>query len=210
MTIDALATYWGKQMLTENDQWVHPDDRLLFAAQPHSFNLDFPAPAFVGDILGAKIIILAANGGYDPFVTAEEFKEPDAAENYMHRLNNPSHVNWAKAAPYYRGVNYAHLLFNGTAAVVNACAYRSRKISEDPENKKLIKRLRSVAFNRSWLLDCVVPLTRSGERIIVAKRHGLWNLPKCLRQEKNVLFDPAPVSPHLSHSVWDVINKHVG
>ena len=114
MTIDALATYWGKQMLTENDQWVHPDDRLLFAAQPHSFNLDFPAPAFVGDILGAKIIILAANGGYDPFVTAEEFKEPDAAENYMHRLNNPSHVNWAKAAPYYRGVNYAHLLFNGT------------------------------------------------------------------------------------------------
>jgi hypothetical protein len=209
MKIDSLADYWGKQIRTEKGKWVHPDDKVLLDSESHSFNLDFPAPAFVGDILRAKIIILAANGGYDSVVTSQEFKEDDATKNYMYRLNNPSKANWSAVAPYYQGVNYAHLILNGRAAIVNACAYRSKKISEEPENKKLIKKLSSVAVNRSWLLDCLLPLARSGDRIIIAKRHGLWNLPKILRQENNVIFDPAPVSPHLSRSVWDIIKKHI-
>jgi hypothetical protein len=62
---------------------VHPDDRLVFEKHPHSFNLDFPPPAFVGDIDNAPIIILMANGGYNVDRTPTAFLE--AGDHQEHR-----------------------------------------------------------------------------------------------------------------------------
>jgi hypothetical protein len=53
---------------------VHPSDAPVFYANKHSFNLEFPPPAFIGDIINAPVILLDANGGFDPIVTPNEFR----------------------------------------------------------------------------------------------------------------------------------------
>lgn len=195
--------------MTQDRRWVHPDDYGLLSTQNHSFNLDFPPPAFVGNINEAKVIILAANGGYDSVATPQEFGAEGAENKYLERLSLPDKADWSEVAPYYSHINYSKLLLNGQAAIVNACAYRSIKISQEPENKKIIKRLPSVSFSRSWLLESVLPLAKQRRRVIVAKRHGLWQLPKEIIKSGLLIIDPAPVSPHLSKVVWDEIEKYV-
>ena len=205
MSVD-LSKYWSQLRQTEKG-WVHPDDEKLLGKEPHSFNLDFPPPAFVGDVITARVIILVANGGYDPKVTPREFEAPDSEAMYLRRLSRPTEANWAEVAPYYRGVNYAELVFSGKAAAVNACAYRSRKISEEPDNRRLLKRLPSVRFNRAWLMETILPQVDAGKRFIVGKRHGLWGLPGTVISNSGFLLDPAPVSPHLSKVVWDRLQQ---
>lgn len=202
----SLSEYWRKVRHTK-EGWIHPDDADLFNHESHSFNLDFPPPAFIGDIENAKIIILVANGGYKPDVTPFEFGAKDSEAKYLKRIEYPSAANWAEAAPYYQNVNYAKLLFSGKAAVVNACAYRSPQISLEPENKRLVKKLPSVQFNRTWLVQTIFPQTDSGKRLIVGKRHGLWGLPASVKRSCGYIADPAPVSPHLSKVVWDSITR---
>lgn len=201
-----LSEYWSR-LRKAGSSWVHPDDQALIDREPHSFNLDFPPPAFVGDVTTAKIIILAANGGYDPMITPAEFKAENPEAQYLKRLAHPEEANWPEVAPYYRGVNYAELVFSGKAAVVNACAYRSRKTSEEPDNRKLIEKLPSVRFNRVWLTKVVLPEAEAGRRIIVGKRHGLWSLPGSVKRSRGFIADPAPVSPHLSKIVWDELER---
>lgn len=49
-----LAEYWAKL-----DGTVHPDDVSEFEKYPnHGFNLVYPPPAFIGDIVKAPVIIL--------------------------------------------------------------------------------------------------------------------------------------------------------
>lgn len=201
-----LSKYWSQIRKTQNS-WMHPDDKALLSSEPHSFNLHFPPPAFVGDVSTAKVIILVANGGYDSEVTPREFEAPDSAARYLRRLSNPSTANWSEVAPYYRGVNYAELIFSGKAAAVNACAYRSRKISKEPENKRLLEKLPSVHFTRAWLLEEILPKVEAGKCFIVGKRHGLWNLPETVKNHGGFVLDPAPVSPHLSNVVWSRLQE---
>lgn len=204
-----LAEYW-KQLQRKSVGWVHPQDEMLLLNEKHSFNFDFPPPAFVGNVAKAKIIILAANGGYDPVVTAKEFELPGSTERYVERISNSGIATWSEVAPYYRGINYADLIFSGKAAIVNACAYRSRKISEEPENKKMIKKLPSVQFHRRWLLETILPEANSGKFLIIGKRHGLWGLPASIKESRGFIADPAPVSPHLSKVVWEKVNQFLG
>jgi hypothetical protein len=192
-----ISDYWSKLHRTSLG-WVHPDDEVVLTHRQTSFNFDFPPPAFVGDVLSARVIILTANGGYHPVITPGEFPNQAAESHYVHRLSNPSEVDWAEVAPYYSGVNYAQYIISRKVALVNACAYRSKKISEELENKRAIRTLTSVAFNRNWLIEEVLPDARRGARIIVGKRHGLWDLPEEVRSGPGFLQDPAPVSPHLS------------
>ena len=201
-----LSKYWSQVRQTKIG-WVHPDDEELLGKEPHSFNLAFPPPAFVGDVTTARVIILVANGGYDPEVTPSEFEAPNSEAKYLKRLSYPTKANWAEVAPYYRGVNYAELVFSGKAAAVNACAYRSRKISEEPDNKRLLKRLPSVHFNRAWLVDVILPQVVAGQRFIVGKRHGLWDLPGAVKNSSGFFPDPAPVSPHLSNVVLERLQQ---
>jgi len=209
MEISDFSSYWGKLIKTQDGKWIHPDDHEVLSTNAHSFNLDFPPPAFVGDINNANIIILTANGGYDSVVTPQEFTSKDSEAKYIKRLSCPSTSDWAEIAPYYSKVNYSELLFSGRAATVNACAYRSKKISQEPENRKIIKKLPSVAFTRKWLLECVLPSVKLGSHIVVAKRHGLWQMPKAIINSGALIVDPAPVSPHLSKVVWAAIDEYI-
>ena len=52
---------------------VHPDDLPIFDRHPHSFRINFPPPAFIGNIDTAPIVILMANGGYNEEGTPKEF-----------------------------------------------------------------------------------------------------------------------------------------
>lgn len=205
MSID-LPGYWSKVRQTKKG-WAHPDDEDLLGRELHSFNLDFPPPAFVGDVENAKIIVLAANGGYSSTATPAEFAAIGAAERYLERLCRPAEADWKEVAPYYRGINYSELVLNGKAAIVNACAYRSPRISEEPENRRLIKRLHSAQFTRRWLIEAVLPQMQAGSRVVVGKRHGLWNLPNSIKGSNGFIADPAPVSPHLSAVVWEQLKN---
>lgn len=204
-----LPSYWSALQLTSAG-WVHPDDEATLSREPHSFNLNFPPPVFVGDITSAKVIVLAANGGYDPVITPGEFKAPGAVEEYLHRLANPSLANWSDVAPYYGNINYAQLLFSGAVAIVNACAYRSHKISQEPDNKRVIAKLPSVRKNREWLVSTVLPRADAGECLIVGKRCGLWSLPASVKRSVGYIADPAPVSPHLSKVVFARVREVLG
>jgi len=197
-----LPGYWSGLRQTAQG-WVHPDDEELLGREPHTFNLQFPPPAFIGDVENAKVIVLAANGGYNATATPEEFARLGAAERYLKRLSFPADANWREVAPYYQGINYSELVFCGKAAIVNACAYRSRKISAEPENRRLIGRLPSVLFARRWVFEVVLPQMQSGEKVVVGKWHGLWNLSDLIKGNSGFIADPAPVSPHLSTVVLE-------
>lgn len=205
MSID-LSDYWSKVRQTKQG-WTHPNDEELLGREPHTFNLEFPPPAFVGDIENARVIVLAANGGYNESVTPSEFAASGAAKRYVERLSCPAVADWKEVAPYYRGINYSELVFQGKAAIVNACAYRSLKISEEPDNRRLIKKLPSVQFTRRWLVEVVLPQMQAGNRFVVGKRHGLWDLPNFIKESNAFIADPAPVSPHLSAVVLEKLKN---
>ncbi len=195
-----LPKYWSRVRKSAKG-WVHPDDEEILNNEPHSFNLDFPPPAFVGDVTTARIIILLANGGYDPTITPREFAAPDSEARHLRRLSAPQAATWTEVSPYYRDVNYAELVFSGKAALVNACAYRSPKISRERDNQRLLRRLPSVHFNREWLMQEILPQVEAGIRFVVAKRHGLWALPETVKSINGVFVDPAPHFPHMKKDV---------
>lgn len=212
MDINEIVTFWKKQNRPINGPvigkwWAHPDDADLLLGRPHSFNLDFPAGPYVGDILRAPVVILGANAGYSSD-TPREFQGPDAIQRYLDRIAAPSDSDWTGIGrPYYDNVNYGRYLFDGRAALINACAYRSPKISEEPDNQKLLKDLPSVKFTRSWLLECVIPLAKSGKRLVIGKRYGLWRLPEEVRKANGVVLDPAPISPDITSKPMAAIEE---
>lgn len=210
MGLQDIVTYWQGLSCDERGQWIHVDDRPILESAQHSFNLDFPVSPYVGDILYAPVIILGANAGYRPDVTPSEFPDEAAIQNYINRFRDPSRADWSSVAPYYSNVNYGPWIAKGRAALVNACAYRSPKISEEPENKKLIRRLPSVDMTRRWLLEAVRPLMARGQRIVVVKRSGLWELPADFRNLPGVTVDPAPISPQLTGIAWAVVQGWFG
>lgn len=128
---------------------------------------------------------------------------------YVRRLSSPGMANWAAVAPYYSAANYSQYLLSRSLAVVNVCAYRSPKISKEPENIKAVKRLPSAKFQRDWLIKEILPDADSGRKVIVGKRHGMWELPESVRQSPGFIADPAPVSPHLSRVVLKRIEQFI-
>lgn len=199
MERNSLIDFWARQAQT-NAGWCHSEDAPLLAKRPHSFNLNFPVSPYVGNVLGARVLILNANAGYNPATTPSEFRDTNAIAAYLSRVASPSTADWTTLHQYYNSVNYGHLIPTGQAALVNCCAYRSPSISKEKDNRTLIKDLPSCAFTRQWLQDVIIPLARRGELKVVAKRYGLWNINH-LRGAPGVIFDPAPVSPHLAQTV---------
>ena len=209
MELKEIVEFWGEQTRNSLGQWVHPTDDEHFRANQHSFNLDFPVSPYVGDILSAPIIILGANAGYSASMTPSEFPDEAAMDAYLARVRRPSSSDWSFVSTYYGTVNYGPLLVTGKAALINACPYRSPKISEEPENKRLLKHLPSVEFTRRWLLEAVMPLADAGQKLVIAKRPGLWRLPAKVRQLSGVVVDPAPVSPQITGVPWAAVQQRL-
>lgn len=198
MDIAELTAFWRGRQAEAHGIWCHEEDRELLGTRGHRFNLDYPVSPYVGNVLDAPVVILNANAGYNPAMTPSEFPDAAAFEAYVARVDNPTGADWTGVSQYYDGTNYGHLVLAGKAALVNACAYRSPKISEEPENRVLIRRLPSCMFTRNWLLEALLPAANRGERLVVAKRYGLWDLPPEVYAGEGVVKDTVPAGKHLA------------
>lgn len=196
MQVDEINKFWrGKQSADDNGHWAHKLDRQTFDDGPHTFNLDYPVSPYVGDVLAAPIIILNANAGYSSEMTPSEFSDDGAVDLWLARVDDPSNAEWSSVSHYYDRTNYGNLVTAKKAVVVNACAYRSPKISDKAENdnRSMIKRLPSSIFTRRWLLEAIIPLAKNGSRLVVVNRGGLWSLGSAANSV-GVVRDPCPAS----------------
>jgi hypothetical protein len=207
LAISDVVDYWASQRRTSEGAWVHPADEEELSSTRHSFKLEFPVSPYIGKVLTAPVVILGANAGYSSELTAEEFPDQRAVDSYLARVRSPEASNWADVSRYYHRVNYGPLIAAGKAVLVNACAYRSPRISNEPHNRKLVTSLASARFTRAWLLEAVLGLVRIGARLVVAKRPGLWKLPADVLESKGVVVDPAPVSPNVTGIAWRAISE---
>ena len=128
---------------------IHPADTAVLATVPNLFNLDFPPPAYVGDIESARVILLNGNGGYKPKVTPLEFPDRIAVERAINRLHHPAPIERSDVCSYYADANYARWLQSGELAMVNAIAYRAPEITEDVA--RISKKLPSTLLHIHWL-----------------------------------------------------------
>lgn len=198
MHVSDIVEYWARFGRDEaTGHWTHPDDRAVLAGQ-HSFNLDYPTCPYLGQVMSAQVVILGANGGYSPTATPEEFPDAAAFERHLGRMRHPEGADWSRVSPYYDRVNYGPLVYGGDAVWINASPYRSPKISEEPDNQRLVRVLPSSVFLRRWLIEAVVPLAARAERLVVVKRSRLWRLPPEVNTATGVIVDRAPISPHLT------------
>lgn len=190
-----LSDYWANL-----DGTVHPDDAAEFEKFPeHGFNLDFPPPAFIGDIVNAPVLILENNGGYAES-TRSEFPDMKAHTEFRDLLSNPRPVDRRERtiSPYYLQRNYTRWLEDGVAALVNGVAYRSVD-GKARDVETMSRTLPSALKHQHWLRNVVLPMARSGERFIVVHRWTRWNsAANVLKGCDNAIFSPAPVSKDLS------------
>lgn len=195
MTVE-LANYWAR--LTDA---VHPCDMNTFAcAGDHGFNLDFPPPAFIGDIVHAPVIILDNNGGYKAHTTLREFPDSEACEEYRQMLAAPRPVDPAarSVSQYYLQRNYSEWLISGKAALVNGVAYRSVD-GRAASVERLTKKLPSAQFHQTWLRETLAPLAASSERFIVVHRWGRWNdAANVLRDLPSAIFSSCSIGSDLT------------
>lgn len=195
MTIE-LVNFWSK--LTGS---IHPDDEEAFQSTPgHAFNLEFPPPAFIGDVINAPVIILDNNGGYDRATTPREFQDAGAHEEFRNALHQSKPLSRAakSSSPYYLSRNYSTWLETGQAALVNGVAYRSVS-GRSAGVEKMTRTLPSARFHQNWLLRSLIPLVRRGDRFVVVHRWSRWGgACEALKFEKNAVFSTAPISKDLT------------
>lgn len=154
---------------------VHPLDASVFATSHHTFNLDYPPPAFIGSP-DAPVVVLMANGGYSAGVTEAEFASQGEAEAHIAWLRGERAEPPTGLAAYYRNGPLWSWLSDGQAVLVNAVPYRSPALSREPENVAVAQRLPSLALHRRWLFEEVLPAAHQGHRYVVAHRNGWWQI----------------------------------
>lgn len=191
-----LSEYWSQLHGA-----IHPTDISEFERFPdHGFNLDFPPPAFIGDVVNAPIVILENNGGYSASQTPSEFSDLDAHDEFRDMLANPRPVsrNERTVSPYYLSRNYTQWLVDGVATLVNGVAYRSID-GKEKHVKRMTKSLPSALFHQRWLRETLLPQAERGERFVVVHRWTRWNIDAAvLRACRNVVLSSAPVSKDLT------------
>jgi hypothetical protein len=190
-----LVRYW-RQLRGS----IHPADSQILTSTKHPFDLSFPPPAFIGDIVKAKIIVLMANGGRSSEAAlAQEFRAPNAARNYLDCLHNPRPAETQFTAEYYqRGALWDHLR-SGHACLINAVAYRSREVSGDVYS--IADLLPSTIFHRQWLFDFALPAAATGKIAIIAKRTKLWALNNVRLYDG--VFEDAPATRYVASNCWN-------
>lgn len=178
---------------------IHPDDASTFAKykDKHGFNLEYPPPAYWGDVRKAPILILDNNGGYDPVRTHREFSSRDSVERHLRRLRKSAPLDLKAAPYYYQRLNFRDWLADGRAALVNAVAYRSVD-ARSPSVRRIAQDLPSAILHRRWLHEWALPLAQRGERLIIIHRWSLWGLRAGQASGDSIVWSAAPVSPNLT------------
>lgn len=187
---------------------VHPDDQAIFDANDNSFNLEYPPPAFIGDVDNAPVMVLMLNGGYDPIKTPLEFPQEADHEEYRQwlagtRLEFPRHLS-----SYYTPIGSAWYSWvrEGKVVIVNAVAYRSPSLSSDACNLEIAEKLPSVHLHRAWLQNEVLPQAAQEKRLVIAHRWKMWRIFPNDPPRRNVHFCRNPQSPHLSKDMRALID----
>lgn len=172
----SLRKFWAQ--LTDS---VHPEDEKVFAAHPkHRFNLDFPPPAFIGDIDKAPIVVLMSNGGYVPEVVATEFPDDTSVSVYRNYIRGEIATLPPRLARYYATGRVGAWISAGKAVLVNAVPYRSRRLSKEKDNQKVARDLASLQVHRNWLLQEVLPEAVLCRRFLLVHRNRWWGVPRQL------------------------------
>ena len=173
---------------------VHPDDQLIFDDLPdHSFNLEYPPPAFIGNVETAPIVVLMSNGGYNSGKTQFEFPDKQSVNDYINLLRGRFRGLPQSLSRYYTAGPFGDLIKEGKCVLVNAVAYRSPKLSSPTEayNRVLAERLPSLAVHRAWLRSELLPQARRGERLVLVHRKRWWAVPEDIDFGPNVVFSDA-------------------
>lgn len=205
----------GHQSSILVDHWrgltrtIHPEDEPFFASVEHSFNLDWPPPAYIGDVISAPFVLLMMNGGFHPRLTPAEFPDLASVEQYRAMLHNPRALDPSSISPYYRAGNYEKHIASGRLALVNAVAYRSGKLSAEKLNCRLAKRLPSTLKHQQWLREELIPQALEGKRIIIAHRNRMWKLRQHEYQNSNIIFTRSGASPHLPKTVLSILDRGI-
>lgn len=193
-----IRKYW--KALGPTKPWMHPEDAPIFCEhEPHTFNLDYPPPAFIGDVDNAPVVILMANGGYSVDTKSEFAQQSDYTE-YLEWLKGERRSRPQNLSSYYTHNSIFPWVEEGKAVIVNAVAYRSRSISKEPRNERLANALPSLARHRQWLCCEVLPAAKRCERLVVAHRWRLWGLNRT-ECTPGVLYSRNPGSPYLSNKL---------
>jgi hypothetical protein len=153
---------------------VHPDDVLVLKSIPHTFNLDFPPPAFIGDVDNAPIVILMGNGGYNSD-TPLEFPDRTDHDEYIQWLRGERVEVPRNLAAYYTKHRLFPRVRQGKVVIVNAVAYRSTTTAK--EVREVAGGLPSAIAHREWLRHELLPAAAKGTRLVIVHRCGLWNFP---------------------------------
>jgi len=196
----SIRSFWERL-----DGPIHPEDAPFFQNAKHSFNLEFPPPAFIGDVDNANVVILMASGGYNAD-TKTEFPEASDHQEYIDWLAGLRAAIPKNLSKYYIDQGIFSWIDDGRAVIVNAIAYRSPKISEEPANIKLGTSLPSYRVHKAWLNNEILPMAKRNERLVVAHRYSLWGLSTANPPiNQNLLFSPNPASPYLSLRIKKII-----
>jgi hypothetical protein len=187
------------------DGAVHPEDRAALASHPHTFDLRFPPPAFIGDVDRAPLVVLMLNGGVAADLQTAEFPTPGDSTEYIDWLAGRRNEPPTRLSPYYTGNRIYPWIERGQAVIVNAIAYRSHSIAKEPDNKKMRKILPSALLHRRWLMNEVLPEVKAGKRKVIAHRPGLWDLSR--KMHSDFLFSTNSVSEHLSAAMWECASR---
>lgn len=184
-----LLDFWSRV-----DGPIHPDDA-PFLNDTGTFELDHPPPAFIGNP-DAPVVVLLANGGLSQ--PGEFDRHEDVAAFYRSLRTGEFDL------PDRHGAKRVHAwVARGLAVRVNSVAYRSKRLSAEPINRRIAETLPSVAVHRQWLREIVIPDAHADRRFVIAHRKGLWGLDRKTDAAANVVFTPNPVSSHPAERVLD-------
>jgi hypothetical protein len=195
-----LRRYWT--LLKAN---VHPCDVSVIDNNDHCLNLEYPPPAFIGNIDTAAVIILRNNGGFGE-KTACEFLSQDDQQQHIDWLHGKRTEFPERLSPWYTNQKWFERCKTGQIALVNAVAYRSPRFTREPKNIRLARALPSRIFHHDWLVHKILPEARMGKKMIVAHNWSAWGFSKTvlrdMRQLENIVFCNNAISPRLTEAVW--------
>ena len=199
-----LAIFWRQLR-----RFVHPrDQRFLRTIDEHPFHLNFPPPAYSGDIDRAPVILLTANGGWiDDAAVKEEMRLFGGQKKYLDYLHNPRPMQLNEMNVWVRAQFYAPLVEKGLLATVNAIAYRS-KDTKDIANH-VAKNLPSANVARDWLRNEVFPAAKSGDRLVIAHRWKFWHLNIYRDRGRYIRFSEDARSPHLAKQMQESVLRYL-
>jgi len=190
----SIRQFW--QQLSEN---VHPEDRAVFDAQPrHAFNLNYPPPAFIGDVDNAPIVVLMSNGAYKPGMTEAEFPDTSSEIEYREWLRGERRQLPDRLSSYYLNQGLGDWIRAGQAVIVNAVPYRSVKLSSKDEklNQEVALALRSREMHRKWLAQEVLPQAALGKRFVFVHRNRWWSVPRHCESNCVIFSDHMKAEPN--------------